>query len=72
LKKIGRKDWNRHKNILIGQINNKIKSFRMIKHKYNLENIYTFRLFTKILKRSTQIIYNYDIREKLDEYFGTQ
>jgi len=41
---------------------------KMIKHRYNLGNIFIFGLFAERMKKNIQIIYNHNIKRKLNRY----
>jgi hypothetical protein len=71
LKRIERRDLIRQRSILIRQINNRIRSSGVMRHGYNLEDIYRFRLYTKLVRKksTTRIVYNTTIKERLDRCF---
>jgi hypothetical protein len=71
LKRIERRDLIRQENILIRQMNNRIRSFGVIRHGHNLENIYRLGLYTKLGKKKSiiRIVYNIVIKGRLDRCF---
>jgi hypothetical protein len=74
LKRIERRDLNGPKNILIRQINNRMRSFRVTRHRHNLEDLHGFGLYAKLgrKKSTTRIVYNTTTKGRLDRCFGGQ
>ena len=71
LKRIERRDLIRQENTLIRQINNRIRSSRVIRHRHNLENIHGLRLHVKSGRKKSiiRIVYNIVIKGRLDRCF---
>jgi hypothetical protein len=74
LRRIERRDLNRQRNILIGPMSSGMRSFGVMKRGHNLEDIYGYRLHTKLeRKKSTiRIVYNTAIKGRLDGCFRGQ
>ena len=74
LRRIGRRGLYGQRSTLIEQINNRLRSFRVMRRGHNLEDILRFGLYAKLGRKKSiiRIVYNTATKGRLDGCFGGQ